>query len=190
MHAHGNRARRTNSGAAQAHRNSGSKRGRGFPSQQRAMLVVTDIEILDAEVSAKPQRRHGATASRDAAHRDAQPPALRQTMADDENNGRRLHHFVVGLLILGGLAVYLLLYEPNGLLGVGLLVFATLFQMFWPPLLARITPGLPMQTKVPIWFFFFSITVGVIAIWLLFANLLIVLLVTAAWLVLFVADGH
>jgi hypothetical protein len=35
---------------------------------------------------------------------------LRQlTMADDENNGRRLLHFVVGLSILGGLATYLLL---------------------------------------------------------------------------------
>jgi hypothetical protein len=128
-------------------------------------------------------------ASRDAAHRDAQPPALRQlTKADDENNGRGLHHLVVGLLILGGLGAYLLLYEPNGLLGVGLLVFATLFQMFWPALLARIAPGLPMQTKVPIWFFFFSTTVGVVAIWLLFANLLVVILVTAAWLFLFVTD--
>jgi hypothetical protein len=110
---------------------------------------------------------------------------LRQlTMADDENNGRRLLHFVVGLLILGGLAVYLLLYEPNGLLGVGLLVFATLFQMFWPTLLARIAPGF----KVNILFFFSTITVGVVAIWLLFENLPVVIWVTAAWLVLFMIE--
>jgi hypothetical protein len=109
-------------------------------------------------------------------------------MADDENNGRGLHYFVVGLLILGGLAAYLLLYEPNGLLGVGLLVFATLFQMFWLPLLARITPSLPMQTKDNILFFFLSITVGVVATWLLFENLLIAMLVAAAWLFLFVID--
>jgi hypothetical protein len=107
---------------------------------------------------------------------------------EDENSGHALHRFVIGLLILGGLAAYLLLYEPNGLLGVGLLVFATLFQMFWPPLLARIAPGLPVQTKVPIWFFFFTIAVGVVAIWLLFANLLIVISVTAGWLLLFVTD--
>jgi hypothetical protein len=110
-------------------------------------------------------------------------------MAHDRNNGRGLHYFVVGLLILGGLTAYLLLYEqPNGLLGVGLLVFATLFQMFWPPLLARIAPGLPMQTKNNILFFFLSITVGVVATWLLFENLLVVSLVTAAWLFLFVID--
>jgi hypothetical protein len=109
-------------------------------------------------------------------------------MGDDEKHGRGLHHFVVGLLILGGLAAYLLLYEPNGLPGVGLLVFATLFQMFWPPLLARIAPGLPMQTKDNILFFFLSITVGVVAMWLLFENLLVVILVTAAWLFLFVID--
>ncbi len=108
---------------------------------------------------------------------------LRQlTMADDENNSRGLLHFVVGLSILGGLATYLLLYEPNGLLGVGLLVFATLFQMFWSTLLARIAPGF----KVDILFFFLTITVGVVAIWLLFENLPVVIWVTAAWLVLFV----
>jgi hypothetical protein len=105
-------------------------------------------------------------------------------MADDVSNGRGLRHFVAGLLILGGLAAYLLLYEPNGLLGVGLLVFATLFQMFWPTLLARISPGF----KVNILFFFLSIAVGVVAIWLLFANPLVVILVTAAWLFLFVID--
>ena len=108
---------------------------------------------------------------------------LRQlTMADDENNGRGLLHFVIGLSILGGLAAYLLLYEPNGVLGVGLLVFATLFQMFWPTLLARIALGF----KVDILFFFLTIMVGVVAIWLLFQNLPAVIWVTAAWLVLFV----
>jgi hypothetical protein len=74
-------------------------------------------------------------------------------MADDEKHGRGLRHFVAGLLILGGLAAYLLLYERNGMPGVGLLVFATLFQMFWPPLLARIAPGSPMETKDNILFF-------------------------------------
>jgi hypothetical protein len=122
-------------------------------------------------------------AGRDAARRNAQPPARRQlTMADDEDRG--LLHFVVGLGILGGLAAYLLLYEPNGLLGVELLVFATLFQMFWPTLLARIAPGL----KVDILFFFLTITVGVVAIWMLFQNLPVVIWVTAAWLLLFVIE--
>jgi hypothetical protein len=120
-------------------------------------------------------------AGRNAARRNAQPPA-QLTMADDE--GRGLLHFVVGLLILGGLAAYLLLYEPNGLRGVGLLVFATLFQMFWPPLLGRIAPGF----KVDILFFFLTITVGVVSIWLLFENLPVVIWVTAAWLVLFVIE--
>jgi hypothetical protein len=106
------------------------------------------------------------------------------TMADDENNGRGLLNFVVGLGILGGLAAYLLLYEPNGLPGVELLVFATLFQMFWPPLLSKIAPGF----KVDILFFFLSITVGVVAIWLIFENLPIVILVMAAWLFLFVIE--
>jgi hypothetical protein len=108
---------------------------------------------------------------------------LRQlTMADDESNSRGLLHFVVGLSILSGLATYLLLYEPNGLLGVGLLVFATLFQMFWSTLVARIAPGFKVDTL----FFFLTITVGVVAIWLLFENLPVVIWVTAAWLVLFV----
>jgi hypothetical protein len=121
-------------------------------------------------------------------HKDAGPiprdnRRVRQlTMADGENNGRGLLHFVVGLSILGGLATYLLLYEPNGLLGVGLLVFATLFQMFWSTLVARIAPGF----KVDIVFFFLTITIGVVAIWLLFENLPVVICVTAAWLVLFV----
>jgi hypothetical protein len=106
------------------------------------------------------------------------------TMAYDEKSGRGLLHFAIGLSILSGLAAYLLLYEPNGLLGVGLLVFATLFQMFWPTLLARIAPDL----KVDILFFFLTITVGVVAIWLLFENLPVVIWVTAAWLVLFVIE--
>jgi hypothetical protein len=106
------------------------------------------------------------------------------TVADDENNSRGLLHFVVGLSILGGLAAYLLLYEPNGLLGVELLVFATLFQMFWPTLLARIAPGF----KVDILFYFLTITIGVVAIWLLLENLPVVICVMAAWLVLFVIE--
>jgi hypothetical protein len=81
---------------------------------------------------------------------------LRQLTMADENNGRGLLHFVVGLGILGGLAAYLLLYEPNGLPGVELLVFATLFQMFWPPLLARIAPGF----KVDILFFSYRLQSG------------------------------